>query len=524
LPDDTCHIIEHSTKGGKIVNILSREGKGRLVLVIALILTMAFSMVGLSNTMAIGTTYAEDGAVAEGGWSVGEEPEPTETRTIMIEIYKSAADFLEIRPNELRWHVDPFVAEYPYIDLPSTRISVDGREWQPFQKIEPDGPIVQTPFELDWIGIDLRQGWTLLDATVIDVTWQGDPPIDTSLVGASIEEWPEEANGYSGRVRIHDSVYDESVAKLLVTIALVPDEPPISDREVSISVQDAEGAILSDGYTVNWYKNDEQTPLGSGNPITLYGVSSSDRYYVEVVLDESLSAVYRTPYRQRFEPRWGTAVYTLFEKNENYVTLRVEANIDGVSELVLQDGTIFWNHLDWAAPGRHNGMDVPTILNGYEWMPWEGRDGELRGPYPVISDPLSLSAVGLDPTQTWEVVGLEGLDGRGAIVISRWPSAENEYTSGVIFDDDWAGSDMWYSVNLILRAVDTPSVGAPGSGDIDGDGVVTADEALSVVYAVVNGNIDLSPAQIAALDVDFDGALTMFDAIVIMQRAMGMNV
>jgi hypothetical protein len=54
--------------------------------------------------------------------------------------------------------------------------------------------------------------------------------------------------------------------------------------------------------------------------------------------------------------------------------------------------------------------------------------------------------------------------------------------------------------------------------------VVTADEALSVVYAVVNGNIVLSPAQIAALDVDFDGALTMFDAIVIMQRAMGMDV
>jgi hypothetical protein len=358
---------------------------------------------------------------------------------------------------------------------------------------------------------------------VIDVTWEDDPPLYLPYINADIEERPEDANGYSGRVRIDDPVVGSNI-KLLVTIALVPDEPPVSDREVSISVQDAEGAVLSDGYTVNWYKNDEQEPLGSGNPITLYGVGSSDRYYVEIVLSESLSAVYRTPYRQRFEPRWGTAVYTLYEKNENYVTLRVEANIDGISELVMQDGTIFWNHLDWAAPGRHDGMDAPTLLNGYAWMPWEGRDGELRGPYPVISEPLSLSTVGLDTTRIWEVVGLEGLDGRGAIVISRWPSAENGYSSGVIFDDDWAGSDMWYSVNLVLRAINTPSVGTPGSGDIDGDGEVTADEALSVVYAVITGNIDLSPAQIAALDVDFDGELTMFDAIVIMQRAMGMNV
>jgi hypothetical protein len=64
-----------------------------------------------------------------------------------------------------------------------------------------------------------------------------------------------------------------------------------------------------------------------------------------------------------------------------------------------------------------------------------------------------------------------------------------------------------------------PSVGAPGSGDLNGDGFVTADEALTVAQIVVGGGIVLTPEQFAAMDMDGDGRLTMADVMLIMRKA-----
>ena len=67
-----------------------------------------------------------------------------------------------------------------------------------------------------------------------------------------------------------------------------------------------------------------------------------------------------------------------------------------------------------------------------------------------------------------------------------------------------------------------PSVGLPGSGDPFGSGYATMDVALMVAQIVVGGGVSLTPEQLAAVDMDFDGVLTMADIILIIRKASGL--
>ena len=57
--------------------------------------------------------------------------------------------------------------------------------------------------------------------------------------------------------------------------------------------------------------------------------------------------------------------------------VKVEALIDAESRLFLRGSTVKWFHEDGAAPGLHEGADVPTVIevtidgmtNRYEWFP-----------------------------------------------------------------------------------------------------------------------------------------------------------
>jgi hypothetical protein len=69
--------------------------------------------------------------------------------------------------------------------------------------------------------------------------------------------------------------------------------------------------------------------------------------------------------------------------------------------------------------------------------------------------------------------------------------------------------------------VKVPVVGAPASGDLDGDGYVTMNEALIVAQAVV-GSATLDAQQRAAVDMDGDGAITMTDVLLVMRKALGL--
>jgi uncharacterized repeat protein (TIGR02543 family) len=81
------------------------------------------------------------------------------------------------------------------------------------------------------------------------------------------------------------------------------------------------------------------------------------------------------------------------------------------------------------------------------------------------------------------------------------------------------------TANVFLHAAwqpDGEQVGAPHSGDIDGDGYVTAADAVMAAHAVVAGSGTLTPAQRLAADIDGDGALTMADVIAMMHKVVGL--
>jgi hypothetical protein len=67
-----------------------------------------------------------------------------------------------------------------------------------------------------------------------------------------------------------------------------------------------------------------------------------------------------------------------------------------------------------------------------------------------------------------------------------------------------------------------PTVGAPGSGDIDGDDLVTSSDVVALARAIVISLDQLNAAQIAAADMDDDGMLTMVDVVLLMRKAAGL--
>jgi hypothetical protein len=89
------------------------------------------------------------------------------------------------------------------------------------------------------------------------------------------------------------------------------------------------------------------------------------------------------------------------------------------------------------------------------------------------------------------------------------------------FNDKFA--DLPYiAVNWGGEGLTPPTVGAPGSGDLNGDGAVTMDEATIAARAAM-GLASLTSAETAALDMDFDGVLTMTDVMIVVRKAAGMQ-
>jgi hypothetical protein len=60
-------------------------------------------------------------------------------------------------------------------------------------------------------------------------------------------------------------------------------------------------------------------------------------------------------------------------------------------------------------------------------------------------------------------------------------------------------------------------VGAPNSGDFDGDGIVTVSDVVNVAQIVIKGTEGLTSEQILAIDFDNDGYITMSDAVKIVR-------
>jgi hypothetical protein len=127
-------------------------------------------------------------------------------------------------------------------------------------------------------------------------------------------------------------------------------------------------------------------------------------------------------------------------------TLRVEALIDGRSQLILRGNTAQWFHLDWAAPGRHLFRNEPTVINGVAWFPvWPGvPDAENRDchcysdVFTGVDPPLPLGDMAVD---------LRLIQSRQTSIL-QLPTADNDFTLIVDFDDGPISDSFQYVVEI----------------------------------------------------------------------------
>lgn len=145
------------------------------------------------------------------------------------------------------------------------------------------------------------------------------------------------------------------------------------------------------------------------------------------------------------------------------VTVELDAYIDGSSYFLIQGDTVWWRHGTFSAPGQwpHGpaAAPLPTIVNGVDWYPdWTGLGAGFFGFTPCTPNPPvtceSNRVAGLVPTlpATHQAATLNVLSGRGPITLDN-PSALNNYTMSLYFDDIMTGGADWYRVELTYAPV-----------------------------------------------------------------------
>jgi hypothetical protein len=141
-------------------------------------------------------------------------------------------------------------------------------------------------------------------------------------------------------------------------------------------------------------------------------------------------------------------------------TLEISAYIDGRDQLIIHRDTLQWHHLDYAAVGRWMGANEPTILtttdNGtpissdLQWVPDWSRPypDEIRfEDYSSVLTGLSVPLPAMDQT-----ISLTPIQARGSASIVQQPSAANDFTAIIQFDDDPAGGPATYDVRVNYAA------------------------------------------------------------------------
>jgi hypothetical protein len=117
-------------------------------------------------------------------------------------------------------------------------------------------------------------------------------------------------------------------------------------------------------------------------------------------------------------------------------TVKIKALIDGADTVKVQGHKVWYEHESWDLPGRWQGRDEPTIINGKTWRP------EWNGETSVAFESLKPAFNPQSPEET----RLTKLTGRGEVTISQMPSPENNQTLAIHFDDAPFQGAAWYEV------------------------------------------------------------------------------
>jgi Ca2+-binding RTX toxin-like protein len=166
---------------------------------------------------------------------------------------------------------------------------------------------------------------------------------------------------------------------------------------------------------------------------------------------------------------------------DRVVTYQIRAMTDGRDLLLVDDDTLQWHHLDFAAVGRHEGLNEPTVvtttvdgerrLDQQEWIP------EWSAPPPdeIRQEERSSIFHGLDPRLPDAPVDvrLEVLQAREQLTILDLPSADNGYALTLDFDDNVPGGHDWYEARVTVfehAGSDDVLLGGAGADTLHGGG------------------------------------------------------
>ena len=131
-------------------------------------------------------------------------------------------------------------------------------------------------------------------------------------------------------------------------------------------------------------------------------------------------------------------------------SLTVRAWIDGESQLIIQGNTVQWHNLSYTAPGYRipGEPPEPTYLTTVDmgivaWAPTTWSNGTSGDTTSEQFTDLDAPLAAVDQTVT-----LEAIDVRDGATIVQQPTAANDYTLIVDFNDSVSGGAYWYELSL----------------------------------------------------------------------------
>jgi hypothetical protein len=169
----------------------------------------------------------------------------------------------------------------------------------------------------------------------------------------------------------------------------------------------------------------------------------------------------------------------------------IQAYIDGRDLLLLSADSVRWHHLDYAAVGRWNGGNAPTVISCWSngvptvanlnWVPsWP----ELP-PAEIRYDAHSSFLTGLTPALPARDVDVtvQAIQARSVFAVYELPSSANNYSLILDFNDNDTGNPTigyaaWYQVHVTV----TPRLVAPRFTSIQHHG-----SAVQLTWDAVSG-------------------------------------
>jgi hypothetical protein len=140
------------------------------------------------------------------------------------------------------------------------------------------------------------------------------------------------------------------------------------------------------------------------------------------------------------------------QRDADHMVFKLQAQIDGRSQLVLDDDTAQWLHFDFAAPGQYfcsKRIFQPTLIGKVVWYPeWpSGRSCER-----LFCNCGSDLFEGVVPEIPNRLMGasLELVNARGPSSIIEHPTRSNGFRVVVEFNDSDFEGAYWYEVDLVL--------------------------------------------------------------------------